>query len=220
MSHTPTSLARFTGLALTLACSTQLALAQTAPAEVFIQNAQVVGTGDTLHLYGLPTRTSEGKVSYWDATVVLEALPGGRLKSAAISSVAAPKLTKSEFVVGTYTINNNGGLRTCKLVASPFAGRTQFDLSCDDDSTVFTWYTGPIAGHPDEAAIRAAKLDTLPGAEEYSFGRDVRTGSMTCTAFGANFTARQVGDALTLNNYYGDNVLDCQLRFARSAALR
>jgi hypothetical protein len=183
--------------------------AQTQP-EIFVQNAEPVGAGNTVHLYGLPTRTADGKVAYWDTTLVLEAGVDGKPRSAVVSSVKSPKLKKTQFVPGTYQF---GGL-SCQLQASPFNGRTQYDLNCG--VVVYTWYTGAIAGHPFETALRAAGLDSLVGGDEYAFGR-VMAGGYSCHSVADLLTARQVGDILTLNNYGADDIIDCQINFTRSS---
>lgn len=187
-------------------------------AQVFIENAKTWGGGDTLYLFGLPVKNAEGKPSYWDVQIKLEAAADtGKPNAASLSSVVkSPNLKKAEFLPGDYTV----GSSACTLTASPFIGRNQYDLRCDNNYLVITWYTGGIAGHPFEAELRAAGLDQIPGSDQLSWGRVmvVRANPWGGCSLGAGhlLSARQVGDALTINSYGGDNVLNCQVNFVRA----
>ena len=94
--------------------------------------------------------------------------------------------------------------------------RTQFDLHCTSSSGytyTATWFTGPIAGHPWEVDLVAAKLDTLPGHDEYAWGRTMYDSSVTffgCFNDPELLSARQVGNTLSLVNYGSNEVIDCQ----------
>lgn len=189
--------------------------------EVFIQNAKTFGAGNTLYMYGLPVKNAvDGKVSYWDAQIVLEAAPdtGKPNKATFASVVKSPPLKKSEFVPGTYASGN----ATCSLVGSPFIGRTQFDFSCVNTSGLHyigVWYTGPITGHPEEVRLRAAKLDQIPGSSEYSWGKTAYAGGASpwfgCFNEPELMALRQVGDTLTMINFGSDDVEDCRVQLIK-----
>ncbi len=201
------------------------AAAQSGEADLFVHDAQDVGTADTIILYDLPTRTSDGKVRYWDTTIVIGAdAATGKPNTVSVSAVKAPAVKRSEFQTGTYTPSSAGASPNCTVTASPFAGRTQFDLRCIPSSGpdyVATWYTGPIAGHPFESALRAAGLDLIPGSSEYSWGQVLTNGSNTyygCFNFGELISARQIGDQLTLINWDDDDQINCQQAYNRTPA--
>jgi hypothetical protein len=151
------------------------AIAQTPTA--FAERAQVISTGQDVQLYSLSTRDADGKIQCFDVTMSLAIANNGKpANTAVVSSEACPKVKVGEFVPGTYQTADGGA--TCSLVASPFAGRTQIDFYCTYPSGyeyTFTWYTGPIKGSPIEAELKTAGLNTLPGNEEYAWGRVTRT---------------------------------------------
>lgn len=203
---------------LALVAAPLAALAQSN--EAFIEKSKIVGAGNELHLYGLPAKDSTGKIKYWDTTITLEIGPAGK-PTATSATLAVPqaKAKSTEFVPGSYA----GGGSTCSLVNSPFNGRTQFDLQCFDAyynvHLTATWYTGAISGHPWEADLVAAQLDTVVGNQEYAWGKtlyDNGTTFFACFNDPELLSARQVGDTLTLVNYGYDKVVDCQISFNKT----
>ena len=209
---------------LKLSSATLLALPLSALAqsnEAFVEKAKIVGGGNVIHLYGLPGKDSTGKIKYWDTTITLEIGANGKpTGNSATVSVPQAKAKSTEFVPGAYV--DAIGTYSCQLDNSPFNGRTEFDLHCTEVANgrtyTMTWFTGLIAGHPWEADLVAAGLDTLPGNEEYAWGKTLFDSSVT---FGPCFndpellSARQVGDTVTLVNYGADKVFDCQISLTR-----
>lgn len=189
------------------------ALVLAATPTAFTERSTVIATGEEIHLYGLPTKDSTGKTRYFDVTITLDVngTTGKPAAAAVVGAVRSPVIKTSEFVPGSYP--GSGG-EECTLVPSAFAGRTEFDLHCVNGGNTLTatWYTGPIAGHPLEAQLTAAGLDTLPGHEEFAWGR-VGFGRYwfgSCFFDHQLFAARQIGTALTLTNYGNDTAFDCQ----------
>lgn len=201
--------------ALTLAMLPLAALAQSPPA--YVEKAKIVGGGNVIHLYGLPALDpTTNKYKYWDTTITLEIGPTGKpvAKSDTVS-VPQAKPKSTEFVPGTYA--DTTGNYACTLQNSAFNGRTQFDLLCtyslNGNTYTGTWYTGLIAGHPWEVDLVAAQLDTLPGNDEYAWGRTMYDDGSTffgCFNDPELFSARQVGNTLSLVNYGTNTVIDCQ----------
>lgn len=194
--------------------------AQTA-ARVYMENAKTWGAGDTLFMFGLPVKNADGKASYWDVQIKLEAAADtGKPSSANLTSVIkSPSIKKAEFVPGTYKIGSD----VCEVQASPFIGRNRYDLRCPhsgSDYLVITWYTGSIAGHPFEGALRAAGLDLIPGSDQLSWGRVMLVQSNPwggCSMGTGNLvSAHQVGDVLTISNYGSDDQINCPANFIRS----
>jgi hypothetical protein len=181
--------------------------------EAFAEKSKIVAGGNVIRLYGLPGKDSEGKINYWDTTITLEIGPNGKPTGRSLTeSVRQARPRSTEFVPGTYADANNN--YTCTLQNSAFNGRTQFDLLCNHVSGNFyssTWYTGLIAGHPWEVDLVNAGLNTLPGNEEYSWGRHMHnSGAFSCLNVGNLFAARQVGNTLAIVNYATDTVINCQ----------
>jgi hypothetical protein len=194
--------------------------AQSNPAHV--EKSKIVGGGNVIQLYGLPAwDPTTNKYKFWDTTITLEIGPNGKpTGNSSTVSVPQAKPKSTEFVPGAYA--DAAGSYACSLDNSAFMGRTQFDLRCTEVSNgrtyTLTWFTGPIAGHPWEADLVAAQLDTLPGHEEYAWGKTLFDSNLT---FGPCFndpemlSARQVGAVLTVVNYSYDKVFDCQLSLTR-----
>lgn len=181
--------------------------------EAFVEKSKVVGGGNVIRLYGLPGKDSEGRIKYWDTTITLEIGANGKpTGNSATVSVPQARPKSTEFVPGVYTDAN--GAYSCTLQNSAFNGRTQFDLLCTHVSGNFyssTWYTGLIAGHPWEVDLVNAGLNTLPGNEEYSWGRHMHnSGAFGCLNVGNLLAARQVGNTLSIINYATDTVINCQ----------
>jgi hypothetical protein len=200
-------------VALLVACAPLLANAQSN--EAFVEKAKIVGGGNVIRLYGLPAKDANGKLKYWDTTITLEIGSTGKpAGNSATVSVPQAKANSTEFVPGAYADAGNG--YSCNLLNSAFNGRTQFDLHCTSSSGytyTATWFTGPIAGHPWEVDLVAAKLDTLPGHDEYAWGRTMYDSGVTffgCFNDPELLSARQVGNTLSLVNYGSNEVIDCQ----------
>lgn len=209
-------------LARPLLAAALLAAAGAGAQTSFAERSQHTVDGQQIRLFGLPTTDANGKVKYYDVTVSLTIGANGRpASSAAVETAPSPKVKATEFLPGAYVALSDGV--PCTLVNSPFSGRVQYDLRCtrsDGDLITMTWYNGPIAGHPLEALLVNAGLDTLPGNEEYSWGRVTFTNAGSqfgcLTTFGHLFGARQVGDLLTLSNYVDNVSLNCTRDFQRT----
>jgi len=209
---------------LSMALIAPMAQAQTS--QVFTENAKTWTGGDTIYMYGVPVKNAvDGKASYWDVQIQVGAaadLTGKPNQVTLKSVVKSPAVKKAGFVSGDYKLDTH----PCTLDASTFNGRTQYDLTCywTGDTLKLTWYTGPISGHPDEAALRAAKLDQLTGSDEYAWGKVVYNSYTSWSGcymgFGYLIGARQVGDALTINNYGSDSALNCQINLTRTPTVQ
>jgi len=203
--------------------SAPLAHAQTS--EVFTQNAQPVLLGDKVYLFGLPTRMPDGKVTYWDLVIDVDAKDdNGKPNQVSVASATkAERIKRSEFKVGTYRYVNSSNV--CELIASPFDGRTEFRMNCygsgAQESTIyatFAWYTGDLAGHPWEAEYVAAGINELPGAGEFAWGKEtfeLTANGWSCFAPGQLMSARQVGDQISLVNYGDDSQINCEQTFTK-----
>lgn len=197
--------------ALMLALLPLGALAQNA---AHVEKSKIVGGGNVIQLYGLPAwDPTTSKYKYWDTTITLEIGPNGKpTGNSATVSVPQAKPKSTEFVPGTYADANNN--YTCTLQNSAILGRTQLDLLCTHLSGNFyssTWFTGLIAGHPWEADLVNAGLNTLPGNEEYSWGRHMNnSGAFGCLNVANLLSARQVGNTLSIVNYATDTAINCQ----------
>lgn len=203
--------------ALALSLAPLAAQAQSSTAHV--EKSKIVGGGNTVTLYGLPALDSTtGKYKYWDTTITLQITPEGKpTATSSTVSVKQARAKSTEFVPGVYV----NGSTTCTLVNSAFLGRTEFDLHCSYNgaTSTFTWFTGPIAGHPWEGDLVAAGIDTLVGTDEYAWGKTMYLSAYAywfgCFNPPELLSARQVGDMLTLVNYGADKVVDCTVSLTK-----
>jgi hypothetical protein len=183
-------------------------MAQTA----FAERSEVLATGQDVHLYSLTTKDDQGGSHCYDVLVNLpigsDGLPAA---SAPVTVARCPKVKPGDFVVGNYAEVEHGW--ACTLQASPHAGRTELDLTCDAGGYhwMYTWYTGPIKGSPIEDLLVNAGLDKLPDHDDYSWGRVVAQNWNYdgCTYVNSLFGAREVGGRITLSIYKDDALLDC-----------
>lgn len=203
--------------AIFLAAAGSAAMAQ---ATAFAERSEVLATGQDVRLYGLSTKDANGKIRCFDVTMNLPIAANGRpADTAAVTSAACPKANPLDFIPGSYS--SQDGYYACTLQASPFAGRTELTLYCNHANVYFftyTWYTGPIAGSPIEAQLTAAGLNTLPGNQEYAWGRVISTQNLGgCTfSIGTLFGAREVNGRLDFSFYGDDSTLDCTSNFVKT----
>jgi hypothetical protein len=199
-----------------LPCALGIALpagAANPPDTSYAEKSSIVGTGQVIHLYGLPTTDVTGALKYYDVTLTLTVNDNGVPTNAALAAVKSPTAKTNQFVPGTYGGPNG---ETCTLQTSAFGGRVAVDLSCtvtNGMSSSFSWWTGPIAGNPLETQLVAAKLDQLPGNEQYAWGRmNFRSANVYwfgCMLPNDLVSARQVGNTISITDYRNDNIVDC-----------
>lgn len=204
----------------TLALSLLPAAAQAQATTAHVEKAKIVGGNNLVVLYGLPALDpTTGKYKYWDTTITLQIDGTGKpTATSSTVSVKAARASSTEFVPGVYV----NGSTSCNLLNSAFSGRTQLDLHCtfsNGATSDFTWFTGPITGHPWEGDLVAAGLNTLVGHDEYGWGKTMYAGGYVyvfgCFNPPELLSARQVGNTLTLVNYGADQVIDCQVVFTK-----
>lgn len=194
------------------------------PPAAYTERAKVIAAGQTVHVYRLPTTDNLGNVSYYDINVNLVIGDDGVPSALAdVGAALSPQIASADFVPGVYTgIHLNNSPATCQLSAAPFAGRSEYTLHCAIDENAaqtldVTWYTGPIAGHPLEPQLVAAQLNTLPGNEEFAWGRVGFSsliqggGFFGCLRAVDLLSVREVNNTLVISRYAADLNLICQV---------
>jgi len=191
------------------------------PDSAYAERSSIIGTGENVILYGMPTTDSTGAFKYYDVTITLTINDSGVPTKATVSSVKSPTAKTNQFTTGTYTGPNG---ETCTLQTSPFGGRVEVDLSCtltNGYSSSFTWWTGPIAGNPLEAQLTAAGLDKLQGNDQYAWGRMNFRSSLVywfgCMLPNDLISARQVGTTISITDYGNDSVVNCASQIIKAA---
>jgi hypothetical protein len=194
------------------------------PLTIFLERSNIVGIGNKLYVLRLPTLNAGGAITYFDVEINLAFDPNGNIANQAvvITKVAPAFLTK-EFIPGTYDDANGG---QCLLGTSAAdGGRTTGSLVCqksgDNDTYPFSanWITGPIAGHPYETSLTVAGINHNTGAANVAWGEAtgrVAGSRLSYNCFGSehnNISVQQSGPVLAINNFRGDNVVNCTHSF-------
>jgi len=183
------------------------------PDTAYAEKSSIVGTGQVVHLYGLPTTDVNGAFKYFDVTLTLTVNDNGVPTQATLEAVKSPGAKTNQFAVGTYHSSDGGS--DCALQTSAFSGRFEVDFHCSGfgNSSQFVWWTGPIKGNPIESELRAAGLDKLPDNDQYAWGhmlsRNNGVNWWGCMVPFHLVAAREVGGTITLTDYGNDTVIDC-----------
>jgi len=182
------------------------------PDTAYAEKSSIIGTGQVIHLYGLPTTTVDGTFKYYDVTLTLTVNDNGVPTQATLEAAKSPSARTNQFSVGTYTSQTG---ENCVLQTSPFSGRIEVDFHCVafTQSAEFVWWTGPIKGNPLESELRAAGLDKLPDNDQYAWGhmlsRNNGVNWWGCMVPFDLIAVREVGGTITVTDYGNDSKLDC-----------
>jgi hypothetical protein len=120
------------------------------------------GTESKMNVSRVPVVDAAGNIRYFDVAIAFNVDGAGKLtlNSTASKITASPTLTVGAFRPGTYL----GGSFTCEhVVGTPGVaggGRISGSIAQSNCGVTFnaSWVNGPIAGHPNEGALRAAAI--------------------------------------------------------------
>jgi hypothetical protein len=171
------------------------------------------GLNNQLGITRVPVLDASGGIKYYDITLVFSVDNAGKLtlNSTATKIVASPNVAVGAFSPGTY----RGGPDGCDhVIGAPGivgGGRISGSISttnCNHYSNFdASWVTGPIAGHPNEAVLRAAGI----AFQGYSWGI-VGEAASSWTDIGWNagdiIGVIQSGRQLVIHNFGNDNKED------------
>jgi hypothetical protein len=126
------------------------------------QTTTISGTGNLLRAYRVPARDTAGVVKYYDIALTFQQDATGKPVLTPANTVIglSPTLLVGQFKAGKY----RDGDGNYYMVGGPSAatnGRTSWSVSSIKDcpgcsgSLSGSWTTGPIAGHPIEATLKA-----------------------------------------------------------------
>jgi len=154
----------------------------------------------------VPVKTSTGALLYRDITIPFLVAPGGAvtLNTAGLKIEPSPKVLVGKFLPGTY----DGVKGYDFTIGTPGIGpdgRVTTSIQ-GDGSRVFNanWVSGPIAGHPYEALLTAARV---PAGQTWGIMGDTSAYYYGSTwAQGTIISAVQTGNQLTLTNYGTSNL--------------
>lgn len=185
----------------------------------YLERSQIIGTGNQIKVYRLPTTNSNGVVDYYDVTINLNPATIGKPKSTAkVTTSPAPEWYTNEFIPGTYSEGIGSHEVNCTVTTAILnGGRMEVALACKEKSGSGTFsggaLSGLISGHPFELDLLAAGIDKIPGYSNYSWGKVGYTwGNYNwwgCLSTGDIMSARQVGNTLVLSGYGDGNEQKC-----------
>ena len=120
------------------------------------------GVDNKLTINRVPVIDSAGAIRYYDVALTFNVDGGGKLtlNSNATKISVSPNLNVGAFRAGIYL----GGAFTCEhTVGAPGVvggGRISGSIAESNCSVTFnaSWVSGPIAGHPNEGALKAAGI--------------------------------------------------------------
>jgi len=190
--------------------------ANAAVASVYLdQTTTISGTGNIMRAYRVPTTDTAGVVKYYDITLTFQQDTTGKPILPAANAVVAlsPVLLVGQFKAGKY----RDGYGNYYMVGGPSAatnGRTSWSVSlikrcsktnCYADTLSGSWTTGPIAGHPIEATLKAQGITStgfswgaVSAFSNYADTPIFRSNLINCS--GAVGYA-QSGNTLSINGY-------------------
>ena len=169
---------------------------------VYLQNATVTASGNTVTVTRVPIQTSTGAIIYKDITTAYAVDKNGNLtiESGYPEIVASATLLNSNFKAGVYTAPYNNG--TCTVtVGGPgvgAAGATAWSASlnwCPFNSA--TWYTGTLTANPEYARLTKAGITSTA----YAYGILSGGGWNNNWSNGSLTGVAQTGNNLTFSSF-------------------
>jgi hypothetical protein len=189
----------------------------------FMENSQVVATGQKIQAFRVPTRDVNGAIRYYDISINLNVKTNGTINpiatgiptatASSIVATASPSVQGTRFIPGTY--KDPSGAFSCLVnVTNLIGGRSQASISCKDVAGYIisgSVVTGVIAGHPFSPDLTLAKINTIAGYQNFAWGK---VGNANGTLFGCMNTgniisATQVGNSINLSCYNNGNIQKC-----------
>jgi hypothetical protein len=189
-----------------------------APQVSYLEQAQTYGIGTKYQSFRVPTTDVNGKVGYWDVTVLLGIDATGKPEATAqVAATKSKNFNGNKVIQGPYMDQYGSNCTVTAIIAD--SGRQEGSLTCysvnyAEDITA-TWFNGPIVGHPDEPQLEAAGIDKLPDPQDFAWGLVGSTYgnhiAWYCFAAPGILSASQVGPKLTLTFYGNANAPLCAM---------
>lgn len=182
----------------------------------FFQSGTPQGVDNRVVITRVPVRNSAGVIKYYDVALTFAVDSAGKLTQ----TTSATKITPSpELVVGAFRpgIYKHAGFCRYTVGAPGVAGGGRVTGSLGDGDNCgeeldVSWITGPIAGHPNESALRAAGI-TFQGYAWGVVGDVDNDWSSEGWDPGDLVGVVQSGQNLTIHNFGDDNREDSSAVF-------
>jgi len=202
----------FIGVTLAFLCAASAG----AQPRAFLQWGTPSGLDNKLNINRVPVVDAAGVIRYYDVALAFNVDSAGKLtlNSTAAKIAASPSLTVGAFRPGIY----RGGAFTCEhVVGAPGVvggGRISGSIAESNCSRTFnaSWVSGPIAGHPNEGALKAAGI-TFQGYSWGVLGEVSDSWQDTGWDRGDLIGVVQSGQQLIIHNFGNDNKEDTSAVF-------
>jgi hypothetical protein len=174
-----------------------------------LDQGAIVGADDTISATRIPVTSASGRISYVDITLPFLVDGTGRvtLNTAGVTIVPSPRVLVGAFRAGRYLSGGGTEYLVGTPGTGPGGGRVTTSIQAITSTTLSAnWVSGPIAGHPYEARLRAANITST--AQTWGI---VQSSSSSILPPGAIIGAVQSGDQLTLTSFGSDNIPDSGL---------
>jgi hypothetical protein len=190
---------------------------------IYLQSATINSAADAVTLNRVPVMNAAGTILYKDISMffTVDTLGNVTLPPALVRIIPSPTINVGAFKPGTY----NGFNSPCNTsgtffkVGSPgvgtggrISGSIQRVTTYAQDTFNANWTSGPIAGHPDQAKLTAAKITSTA----FNWGVVGSVGQCTQQLLwkaGDIIGVVQNGNQLSVVNYGTDNISDRSLTF-------
>jgi hypothetical protein len=196
--------------------------------KIFLESSVIKGAGGIVKIRRVPVQDSAGAIKYLDISLSFDVNDAGEISLSPGSPqiTPSPKLKVGEFKQGVYTGSLEGVLYD---VGSPGIGpggraagsinsrpRLLGSSTCRTDRLSVSWVTGPIQGHPNEAALTAAGITSTTlswGAVSVMDDNCSDVNDYPGWENGNIIGAIQTGNQLSIHNFGNDNAEDSVLVF-------
>ena len=189
--------ARFTALPLYLGMAAAVAGTPT----LYLEDATLTASGNTVTVTRVPVQTSTGAIIYQDITTAYSVSNTGALSVEAGYPEIVPSSTLliGNFKAGNYTAVINGTTHKATLGGPGIGpgGSTAWSFSSNYTPFSATWYTGPLTANPEYARLTAAKITSAA----YAYGISGIGGIDGNWLAGSLIGAAQTGNTLTISSF-------------------
>jgi hypothetical protein len=192
---------------------------------IFLESSVIKGAGGIVKIRRVPIQDSTGAIKYRDISLSFDVNNAGEISLSPGSPqiTPSPRLKVGEFKQGVYVGSLAGilydvgspGVGPGGRAAGSINSRPRPPGGCRGDRLSVSWVTGPIQGHPNEAALTAAGITSTALSWETAAVMDDNCSDVDYPGWenGNIIGAIQTGDQLSVHNFGNDNVEDGVLVF-------